>query len=98
MLEGKVKGKSQQFQSQSQVVKKISHADREKLVQIVVRSGFFETDIFYPPDPREPKDYTLFSLAVKLDDKLHTVVWADVSRDAPACLNLVIEALQVMAK
>jgi hypothetical protein len=63
-----------------------------------MRSGFFETDVFYPPDPTESQEYTLLSLGVILDDKLHTVVWTDVSREVPNCLDRVIEALQEMAK
>jgi hypothetical protein len=95
---GKAKRRLKQTQSQSQLSKKLSHPDKEKLEQIVTGNGFFETDVFYPPDLKESQHYALFVLSVVLDDKLHTVVWTDTSRNVPTCLNLVIEALQEVAK
>ena len=96
--EGKVNNRSKQTQSQVQLNKKMSEIEKEDLAQIVVHNKFFETDIFYPPNPTESKQYTLHVLSVILDDKLHTVVWTDASRNVPTCLNRVVETLEEVAR
>jgi hypothetical protein len=80
-------------QSQVQLNKKISEIEKENLAQIIIHNGFFETDVFYPPDLTESQQ-TLFVLSVVLDSRLHTVVWTDASKNVPTYLNKVIESLQ----
>jgi hypothetical protein len=95
---GKAERRLKQTQSQTQLSKKLSHPDKENLEQIVSSDGFFDTDVFYPPDAMESRDYTLSVLSAALDDKLHTVVWTDASRNVPTCLYSVVETLQEIAK
>lgn len=86
------------IQSQTQLSKKLSHPDKENLERTVANNGFFDTDVFYPPDAMESRNYKLLVLSATLDDKLHIVVWTDASRNVPSCLYSVVETLQEVAK
>jgi hypothetical protein len=55
----KTEMRAKQTQSQAQLSKKISDSDKEKLVQTIIRNGFFQADVFYSPDPTWLQDYTL---------------------------------------
>jgi hypothetical protein len=94
--EGKARTRSKRFQSQSQTQssKKISNSQREQLVQTIMSSEFFQTDVFYPPDPIGTQDYILMVLAIKFEDKTHATIWADTSRNVPAGLISIVKAIQ----
>jgi hypothetical protein len=98
---GKAKTRSKQFQSQSQSQthssKKISDSQREQLRQTIMSNEFFQTDVFYPPDPTGTQDYTLIVLAVKFEGKTHTAIWTDTSRNAPEGLISIAKAVQEIA-
>jgi hypothetical protein len=96
---GKAKTTSKRFQSQSQthLSKKISDSQREQLKQTIMSNEFFRTEVFYPPDPTGTQDYTLIILAVKFEDKTHTTIWTDTSRNVPAGLISVAKAVQEIA-
>ena len=98
---GKAKKRTKQFQSRSQSqthsTKKISDSQREQLKQTIMSNEFFRTEVFYPPDPPEIQDYTLIVLAVKFEDKTHTAIWTDASRNVPAGLISIAKAVQEIA-
>jgi hypothetical protein len=96
---GKAKTTSKRFQSQSQthLSKKISDSQREQLRQTIMSNEFFRTEVFYPPDPTGTQDYTLIVLTVKFEDKTHTTIWTDTSRNVPAGLISIAKAVQEIA-
>ena len=61
---------SNQSQSLTQSSRKIPETDRENIVQSLNSNGFFQSDVFYPPNPLRPQDYTMMVLAAILDGKL----------------------------
>jgi hypothetical protein len=95
--EGKTRTKSKQFQSQTHSSKKISNSQREQLLQTIMSSGFFQTDVFYPPDPMGTQDYILIVLAVEFEGKTRTTIWADTSRNVPEGLISITKAVQEIA-
>jgi hypothetical protein len=88
---------SQQGSSQSQYNKQISEADENNLKQTIYKNGFFEADSVYPPSTTRPQNYTLYVLSIKMDDRLHTVLWADTSNNVPPGLLSIVQALQKVA-
>jgi hypothetical protein len=92
-----VKTNSNQSQSLTQSSRKISEPDREKIVQSLESNGFFQSDVYYPPNPLRPQDYTVMVLAAILDGKLRTVTWTDISRNVPTGLTSIVEFIQKIA-
>jgi hypothetical protein len=83
--------------SQSQSNKQISEADENNLKQTIYKNGFFEADSVYPPNATRPQNYTLYVLSIKMDDRLHTVLWADTSNNVPPGFLSTVQALQKVA-
>jgi hypothetical protein len=96
---GKAKSRSKQFRSQSQThsSKKIPDSQREQLLQTIMSNEFFQTDVFYPPDPMGTQDYILTVLAVECEGKTRTTIWADTSRNVPEGLISITKAVQEIA-
>jgi hypothetical protein len=96
---GNAKSRSKQSHSQSQThsTKKISDSLREQLRQTITSNEFFQTDVFYPPDPTGTQDYTLIVLTIRSEDKTHTAIWTDTSRNVPAGLISIARAVQEIA-
>jgi hypothetical protein len=92
--EGNARTRSKQSQSQTQSSKKISNSQREQLVQTIMSNEFFQTDVFYPPDPIGTQDNILMALAIKFEDKTHATIWADTSRNVPAGLISIVKAIE----
>jgi hypothetical protein len=89
---------SQQASSQSQSNKQISEADENNLKQTIYKNGFFEADSAYPPpNTTRPQNYTLYVLSIKMDDRLHTVLWANTSNNVAPGLLSIVQALQKVA-
>jgi hypothetical protein len=83
--------------SQSQSNKQISEADENNLKQTIYKNGFFEADSVYPPNATRPQNYTLYVLSIKMDGRLHTVLWADTSNNVPPGFLSTVQALQKVA-
>jgi hypothetical protein len=83
--------------SQSQSNKQISEADENNLKQTIYKNGFFEADSVYPPNATRPQNYTLYVLSIKMDDRLHTVLWANTSNNVAPGLLSIVQALQKVA-
>jgi hypothetical protein len=92
--EGKGGTRSKQSQSQTHSSKKISNSQKEQLLQTIMSNEFFQTDVFYPPDPNRTQDYILMVLAIKFEGKTHATIWADTSRNVPAGLISIVKAIQ----
>jgi hypothetical protein len=75
----------------------VSASDEKNLEQLIDKNGFFQANSIYPPDTTDAQDYTLHILNVKMDNRLHTVLWADTSSNVPAGLLSIVQVIENMA-
>jgi hypothetical protein len=72
----------------------ISESDKKNLEQLINKNGFFQANSIYPPDTTDAQDYTLHILNVRMDNRLHTVLWADTSSNVPSGLLSIVQAIE----
>ncbi|HEX2068284.1 MAG TPA: hypothetical protein VHF08_06245 [Nitrososphaeraceae archaeon] len=72
----------------------ISESDKKNLEQLINKNGFFQANSIYPPNTTDAQDYTLHILNVRMDNRLHTVLWADTSSNVPSGLLSIVQAIE----
>jgi hypothetical protein len=77
--------------------KQVSASDEKNLEQLIDKNGFFQANSIYPPDTTDAQDYTLHILNVKMDNRSHTVLWADTSSNVPGGLISIVQAIENIA-
>ena len=77
--------------------KQVSASDEKNLEQLIDKNGFFQANSIYPPNTADAQDYTLHILNIKMDNRLHTVLWADTSSSVPAGLLSIAEVIENIA-
>ena len=77
--------------------KQVSASDEKNLEQLIDKNGFFQANSIYPPNTTDAQDYTLHILNVKMDNRLHTVLWADTSSNVPGGLISIVQAIENIA-
>jgi hypothetical protein len=77
--------------------KQVSDSDEKNLEQLINKNGFFQANSIYPPNPTEAQDYTIHILNVRMDNRSHTVLWADTSNNVPPGLLSIVQQIENLA-
>ncbi len=77
--------------------KQVSESDEKNLEQLINKNGFFQASSIYPPNPTGAQDYTINILSVRMDNGLHTVLWADTSNNVPRGLLSIVQEIENLA-
>ncbi|SRR5215203_2077024 len=89
---------SSQQASQSQSNKQLTETDERNLLDAIAKNGFFEANGVYPPSSTaNQEDYILHVLSISMDDRMHTVLWADSSGNVPAGISSIAQTIENMA-
>ena len=83
--------------SSTSSVKRLSETEQKSLEQLINKSGFFAVSSVYPPGTSGTQDYTLYTLSITMNDRLHTVLWADTSSNVPDGLLSIVQAIENMS-
>jgi hypothetical protein len=89
---------SSQQASQSQSNKKLSESEENNARQMINRSGFFQANSVYPPNETKSQNYMLHILAMKLDNRTHTVLWSDTSSNVTSGIVSLAQAIEKLAQ
>lgn len=89
---------SSQQASQSQSNKKLSDSEENNARQMINTSGFFQANSVYPPNETKSQNYMLHILAMKLDNRTHTVLWSDTSSNVPSGIVSLAQAIEKLAQ
>ncbi|HYZ95804.1 MAG TPA: hypothetical protein VE524_04250 [Nitrososphaeraceae archaeon] len=77
--------------------KQVSASDEKNLEQLINKNGFFQASSIYPPNTTDAQDYILNILNVRMDNRMHTVLWADTSSNVPGGLISIVQAIENIA-
>ncbi|CAN5186589.1 hypothetical protein BH18THE2_BH18THE2_09770 [soil metagenome] len=89
---------SSQQSSQSQSNKKLSESEENNARQMINTNGFFQANSVYPPSDTKSENYMLHILAIKLDNRTHTVLWSDTSSNVPSGIISLAQAIEKLAQ
>jgi len=70
-----------------------SESDLKGLKDVITREGFFRTQSSYSPT-KDNEPYIASNLTITMDDKVHTVTWADTSIGVPDGLVKVTDEIK----
>lgn len=76
--------------------KPLPESYRQKLIEMVKASGFFETKTDYPPQ-KEDENLVTYTMTITIDNNVHTTGWTDVSIDIPDTLNKIVHEIKLIA-
>jgi hypothetical protein len=76
---------------------RLPDAKQKSLEQLINKNGFFAASSIYPPRTTGTQDYTLYILSITMNNRLHTVLWADTSSNVPNGLLSIVQAIENMS-
>jgi hypothetical protein len=76
--------------------KPLPESYRQKLIEMVKASGFFETKTDYPPQ-KEDENLVTYTMTITIDNNVHTTGWTDASVDIPDTLNKIVHEIKLIA-
>jgi len=76
--------------------KALSGSYRQKLIEIIKASGFFETKTDYPPQ-KEDENLVTYTMTITVDNNVHTTRWTDTSLDIPDTLSKIAHEIKIIA-
>jgi hypothetical protein len=76
--------------------KQLSESHRQKLIEMITASGFFETKTDYPPQ-KEDENLVTCTLTITVDNSVHTTGWTDTSVDTPDNLSKIVHEIKIIA-
>src|SRR5919109_167538 len=74
--------------------KTIPDSDKQELKDAIMQNNFFVCKADYPPEKEDDPSLIAYSLTVTIGDKTHTTAWTNTSRERPASIAKIVDAIR----